>query len=129
MLTIYEENARVFKAFCDEKRQQILELLRSGEKFACVLIEHMDILQSALSSHMKILPESGVVESRQEGKWTYYILSKDGSAHAAALLKKLTTPDRQPRMLPSALIAFVFLLNISKLFDIFESEDNRICNY
>lgn len=92
------KNARVFKAFCDEKRLSILELLRSGEKCACVLIEQMDIGQSSLSYHMKILCESGIVESRQEGKWTYYRLSESGSRHAEELLLKITTPsvEQQP---------------------------------
>jgi len=89
----YEENAKVFKAFCDDKRLQILELLRGGEKCACVLTEHLDIGQSALSYHMKILVESGVVESRQEGKWTHYSISENGSAYASELLKELTTPN------------------------------------
>lgn len=92
METVHQKNAKVFKAFCDEKRLAILELLRSGEKCACVLIEKMDIGQSSLSYHMKILCESGVVESRQEGKWTHYRISKSGSKYAAELLVKLTTP-------------------------------------
>lgn len=93
METFYEENAKVFKAFCDEKRLRILELLRDGEKCACKLIESLDIGQSAISYHMKILVESGVVESRQEGKWTHYKISEKGSAYASELLKKLTTPN------------------------------------
>ena len=63
-----EKNAKVFKAFCDEKRLAILELLRSGEKCACVLLDDLEIGQSGLSYHMKILCESGIVESRQEDK-------------------------------------------------------------
>ena len=43
MTSIYEDQAKVFKAFCDEKRLRILELLRAGEKCACVLIEQLDI--------------------------------------------------------------------------------------
>lgn len=96
MTAVYEEQAKVFKAFCDERRLRILELLRGGEKCACVLIEQMDIGQSALSYHMKILVESGVVESRQEGKWTHYKISEKGSAHALELLKALTTPKETP---------------------------------
>lgn len=92
MENIHEKNAMVFKAFCDEKRLAILELLRSGEKCACVLIDQMGIGQSSLSYHMKILCESGVVESRQEGKWTHYSLSETGSKYAAELLIQLTTP-------------------------------------
>ena len=93
MATVYEEHAKVFKAFCDEKRLQILELLRGGEKCACVLLEQLDLGQSGLSYHMKILVESGIVESRQEGKWTHYKISAKGSARAVDLLKQLTTPN------------------------------------
>ncbi|MDK2991603.1 MAG: hypothetical protein PWP48_836 [Clostridiales bacterium] len=93
MQTKYEEHAKIFKAFCDEKRLRILELLRSGEKCACVLLEQLDLGQSGLSYHMKVLVESGIVESRQEGKWIHYKISENGSAYAAALLKELTTPN------------------------------------
>ena len=92
-MATYEEQARIFKAFCDEKRLQILELLRGGEKCACVLLKQLDLGQSGLSYHMKILVESGIVESRQEGKWTYYKISKNGSAEAKALLEELTKPS------------------------------------
>lgn len=54
----YQESARVFKALCDPKRLAILEQLRSGEKCACVLQEPMDLTQSGLSYHMKILCDS-----------------------------------------------------------------------
>ncbi len=86
----YEEDARVFKAFCDEKRLKILEMLRSGEKCACILLEKMDIGQSTLSHHMKILCESGIVTGRKEGRWTYYSISKEGSRYAMELLGRLT---------------------------------------
>lgn len=93
MDTTYEDYAKVFKAFCDEKRLRILELLRGGEKCACKLLEDLDVGQSSLSYHMKILVESGVVESRQEGKWTHYTISEKGSDYATELLKTLTTPN------------------------------------
>lgn len=93
MATVYEEHAKIFKAFCDEKRLRILELLRGGEKCACVLLEPLELGQSGLSYHMKILVESGVVESRQEGKWTHYKISEKGSSYAGTLLKELTRPN------------------------------------
>lgn len=91
-MDVYKEHARVFKAFCDEKRLRILGLLCGSEKCACVLLEQLDLGQSGLSYHMKILVESGVVESRQEGKWTHYRISEKGGAYAISLLKELTTP-------------------------------------
>ena len=90
MATIYEGRAKVFKALCDERRQRILELLHSGEKCACVLIDEMDMPQSSLSYHMKILCDSGIVTSREEGKWTHYQISRQGSEKAVELLKEIT---------------------------------------
>jgi len=84
------DNAKIFKAFCDETRQMILELLRGGEKCACVLLEKVEVGQSTLSHHMKILVKSGIVNARKEGKWTYYSISEEGSKAAAQLLTKLT---------------------------------------
>ena len=65
----YQEQAKVFKALCDPKRLAILEQLRSGEKCACVLQEPLDLTQSGLSYHMKILCDSGIVVSRQDSRY------------------------------------------------------------
>ena len=91
MATVYEERAKVFKALCDERRQRILELLHSGEKCACVLIDEMGMPQSSLSYHMKILCDSGIVTSREEGKLTHYQISRQGSEKAIELLKEITS--------------------------------------
>ena len=87
----YLEEAKVFKAFCDETRLMVLSLLQSGEKCACELLEVVSVTQSTLSHHMKILIDSKVVNARKEGKWTYYAISPDESEKAVALLKSLTT--------------------------------------
>ena len=100
MKTDHQENTKVFKAFCDPKRLAILEQLRSGEKCACVLQEPMDLTQSGLSYHMKILCESGVVESRQEGKWTHYRLSEAGGNRAVKLLEQLITTNTEQGRTP-----------------------------
>jgi len=92
LLPLSKESTRIFKAFCDENRVQVLHLLRGGEKCACVLLEQLDLGQSGLSYHMKVLVESGIVESRQEGKWTYYKISEKGSIYATKVLEELTTP-------------------------------------
>ncbi len=83
--------AKVFKAFSDESRLRILEDLRQDEKCACVLLEQLNISQSTLSHHMKILVESGIVEARKEGKWTFYTLSEQGVTEAKAILDQITT--------------------------------------
>ena len=94
-MTENEKNARIFKAFCDANRWKILGLLQSGEKCACKLLEELNIGQPTLSHHMKILCESGIVQSRQDGKWTHYSLSKAGSAYAIQRLSEITTPHTE----------------------------------
>lgn len=92
----YQRQAAVFRAFCDENRLRILEMLRCGEMCACKLLENLDIGQSTLSHHMKILCDAGVVVSRADGKWTHYRISEEGAARAADLLKIYTAVHSDP---------------------------------
>lgn len=82
----YNERSKMYKAFCDEKRLKIVNLLMQGEKCACVLMEETGMAQSALAYHMKILCESTTVHARQEGKWTFYSLNPEGIQNAANYL-------------------------------------------
>lgn len=91
MEDIYEQRAKVFKAFCDERRQKILELLQQGEQCACKLIEGTGMPQSTLSYHMRILCDSGIVRGREVGKWTHYRIDPQGCETAMQLLKEITT--------------------------------------
>ncbi|MDD6915150.1 MAG: metalloregulator ArsR/SmtB family transcription factor [Eubacteriales bacterium] len=86
----YAETAEIFKAFCDENRIKILEMLKSGEKCACKLLEELNVTQPTLSHHMKILCDSGVVIGRKEGKWTHYYISEQGAKIASETLQGLT---------------------------------------
>ena len=84
-----QQQARVFKAFCDENRLTILQLLSSGEKCACKLQDELGIGQSTLSHHMRILCEAGVVNARREGKWTHYSLNRGNGERAVELLREI----------------------------------------
>ena len=85
------ENAGIFRAFCDETRLSVLELLQDGEKCACVILKKVNVGQSTLSHHMKILVDSGIVNARKEGKWTYYSINGKNGKNAVRLLRQLTT--------------------------------------
>lgn len=94
-----KEYLRVFKAFADANRIRVLELLCEGEQCACVLLDDMKISQPTLSHHMKILCDSGIVNSRRDGKWNYYSINPDGCEYALRLIKqvaekKLSAPLR-----------------------------------
>ena len=89
MVTDVKKTAIIFKAFCDENRVRILQLLQNGEKCACRLLEEMNITQPTLSHHMKILCDSGIVNARKEGKWIHYSISQEGIEEAQKYLYTL----------------------------------------
>ncbi|WP_434512067.1 ArsR/SmtB family transcription factor [Desulfitobacterium sp. AusDCA] len=90
MVNSYEATAKIFKAFSDQNRLMIIEKLRCGERCACEILEDLNIGQSTLSHHMKILCESNLVECRRNGKWMHYSLNKEGCDTAKKLLHVIT---------------------------------------
>ncbi|MDL2324143.1 metalloregulator ArsR/SmtB family transcription factor [Ruminococcaceae bacterium OttesenSCG-928-A16] len=90
MNTTHQQNATIFKAFCDEKRLAILAMLQKSELCACEIQQQLPIGQSTLSHHMKILCDAGIVTSRREGKWTHYSICPQGCKNALQLLSQLT---------------------------------------
>lgn len=89
----YAAAARVFRGLGDENRLRILKMLREGERCACKLLEDLQIGQSTLSHHMRILCDAGIVRGRKEGKWVRYALDPAGMARAEALLARYIGPD------------------------------------
>lgn len=67
--------ALICKALGDANRLKIVQILTGGEKCACKLLEELEITQSTLSHHMRILAECGLINTRYEGKWSYFSLN------------------------------------------------------
>ncbi|MBN1775220.1 MAG: winged helix-turn-helix transcriptional regulator [Clostridiales bacterium] len=89
----YIKQAAIFNALADERRLRILGLLKGCERCACAIKESLDLPQSSLSYHMKILCDSGLVYARREGKWTYYSIDRSGCLFAAELIKTIPAID------------------------------------
>ncbi|MDY6802306.1 MAG: metalloregulator ArsR/SmtB family transcription factor [Cyanobacteriota bacterium] len=64
-----------FHALSDSLRISILELLQHEELCVCELCDRLEVSQSKLSFHLKILKDVSLVRSRQEGRWSYYSLN------------------------------------------------------
>jgi ArsR family transcriptional regulator, arsenate/arsenite/antimonite-responsive transcriptional repressor len=64
-----------FKALGDPLRLQIVTLLQSQEICVCDLCDRLQIGQSKISFHLKVLKEAQLLRARQEGKWIYYSLN------------------------------------------------------
>lgn len=81
--------AELFHALSDEARLQIIQILLDGEHCVCDLQSHLDVAQSRLSYHLKVLKDAGVVTDRREGRWSYYTLNRDAVVEAERLLAAL----------------------------------------
>ena len=68
------EFMNITKALADENRVRMLLLLRKGELCVCQITELFGLVPSTISKHLSILFQAGLVESRKEGRWTFYQL-------------------------------------------------------
>jgi DNA-binding transcriptional ArsR family regulator len=64
----------VFSAIADPTRRQILNLLASQEMPVNDLSAHFPISRPAISKHLRILRQAGLVEEQKRGKYNYYLL-------------------------------------------------------
>jgi DNA-binding transcriptional ArsR family regulator len=70
--------SRVFTALGDEHRQRILLTFDKGERLNVgQLVSVSTLSRSAVSHHLKILREAGVLESRKEGKEVYFWINRE----------------------------------------------------
>lgn len=76
--------AELYKLFSDYSRVRILYLLAERELCVCDLTELMEINQSAISNHLRLLRNGKLVKSRREGKNVYYSLA---DSHVEKILK------------------------------------------
>ena len=83
------EVAVICKAMSDANRLKIIEILTTGEKCGCDLLEELQVTQPTLSHHMKILCDSGIVIGRKEEKWMHYSISENGVQYAIDCLQAL----------------------------------------
>ena len=87
----YAGNTAFFKALGDENRLKIMDMLSCGEICACEILLELDITQSTLSHHMKILCDCSMVIPRKAGKWTFYSLNKDTVKALKEFVNAITT--------------------------------------
>lgn len=68
--------SRLLKALANEKRLMILCMLVEGERNVGEINARLDLSQSALSQHLAVLREDGLVLTRRDGQSVYYSLPK-----------------------------------------------------
>lgn len=80
------EAAQLLKALANERRLQVLCLLAGGERSVGEINALLELSQSALSQHLAVLREEGLVDTRRESQMIYYSLAP---GPAAAVMETL----------------------------------------
>jgi ArsR family transcriptional regulator len=89
-----EGQLTVFKALANEHRIRILEALRDGELCACELQVVLDAPQSTVASHLRALKDAGLVNSRRQGKWSYYRIGDTAALQLLDIADALAGEER-----------------------------------
>ena len=74
------DGARVLDALGDPTRRAVLELLRGGERSVRQLTDATAVSQPAVSQHLRVLRDAGLVSVRPEGTRRFYGVDLDGLA-------------------------------------------------
>jgi len=78
-----------FDALGDPNRRVILELLRAGDRSVGDLAEELPISRPAVSRHLRLLKEAGLVTDRAEGTRRLYRLHDEGLAAVRGYLEEV----------------------------------------
>jgi len=70
------------KALADETRARLVNVLLDYELNVGEIVQVMEMGQSRISRHLKILADSGLVDVRREGLWAFYRASDEGPGRA-----------------------------------------------
>ena len=77
-----------FKALASNVRLEILSLLAEGPLCVNVLVCRLDVSQPAVSQHLKVLENAGLVKGNKVGYRVHYSLIPESLAECSAFLKK-----------------------------------------
>ena len=94
MATALQETMR---ALADPTRRQILNLLRQDSLPAGKISEQFDMTAAAVSKHLAVLKDAGLVRARQDGKYLYYELNASVLEEVLLWLRDLGGKDEPTR--------------------------------
>jgi DNA-binding transcriptional ArsR family regulator len=78
-----------FAALAEPRRRAMLLLVRDEPRSVGEIAEHFDISQQAVSQHLRVLHDAGLVLVRPEGQRRLYMVRPEGLEQVDAFLAEL----------------------------------------
>lgn len=94
--------AQLFKALGDETRLEVVRMLAGKELCVCDILDAFNISQPAISHHLRVLKQAGLLQDTREGKWVFYRLNPEVFATVEQYLGVINTKQIVRRHCPSS---------------------------
>jgi DNA-binding transcriptional ArsR family regulator len=91
----------ILAVLAEPNRRRLIELLRGGEMTVTELASHFEVTRPAISQHLGVLAETGLVEVRRDGRFRYYRLNPTGMAMLRTALDAFWTNELELLAEPS----------------------------
>jgi len=89
------ELSKAFKALSDENRLAIVKLLLCKDFCVRALSRKIGISEPAISQHLKILREAGMIKGEKKGYFIHYQVNRERLLWVAKSIQELAEPNRQ----------------------------------
>ena len=93
-----QELSEVFKTLSDPTRLRLVMLLREHKGALCVnaLARELNVTQSAVSQHLRVLRQLGIVKGERRGSSVHYLLSQEVfEQYKAKILETLSASSQE----------------------------------
>ena len=87
-----QQTATALKALGEPRRVEILQLLRDRPRTVGEIAAQVDVTQQAVSQHLAVLGQAGLVEARREGTRSIYAVRPDGFAPVEEFVRSFWAP-------------------------------------
>lgn len=81
---------QILKTLSDETRFELVKLLLTHDLCVGALAQRLKVSEAAVSQHLKLLREAGLVKGEKRGYWTHYMVEKTRLREFAESLRELT---------------------------------------
>ena len=92
---LYLLQEETLKVIANQKRLEIIQVLKGRELAVNEMIEMLGVAQANLSQHLSLLRQAGIVQTRREGTKIIYSLTDNRIAAACELIKEFLKTQHQ----------------------------------
>ncbi|MGC8201760.1 ArsR/SmtB family transcription factor [Aliiroseovarius sp. PTFE2010] len=86
----------VLTALAEPTRLAAMRILSDGQEHCvCELMARLDVTQSRMSRHMKVLAQAGLIRGRRDAQWVRYQLDPQLTPAISAVLEAVMTADTE----------------------------------